>query len=154
MAKIIVGRDQQAEMRRLHPKPAYSRVVSVQLVVFEEWGDTFVVTPVVGDRVWLLGIRVWCDVKVVNIDRLSFFNIYTGSGNPQNAQDVLAWVNILPSGAQFSGPTYWQLFDGMSGFEWSMMRFFQGSSRRFGIVGSRFGIDYGMLNVSFEISEG
>lgn len=154
MAKLVVSRNQQEEMRRLHPKPAYSRIVSRQLLLTEEMGLEFAYTEPLGNELWLLKVTVWCTIKAPADGQYVRFNIYTGSGLPENYEDVLKWKNILPSADQHGGPVFWQLYDGDNHRSWSMMRFFEATERRFAVVAGRIGAGISFLDVSFEISEG
>lgn len=154
MAKMVVRRDQQAEVRRRYPKPAYSRVVSVMLGIWPPAGLTYSVTPPLGNKIWLLSVRAWCERKAVDRGQLTYFDVYSGSGTPSRVQDVASWGNILPVSSSLADVVNWGLYDGDSGFTWSMMRHFEGSGIRFGAVAGRVGEDYGVLFVSFEISEG
>jgi len=154
MAKIVVARNQQLAMAAEHPKPYYSRVVSVWMGLIPGAALTYSVTPTVGNKVWLLGVKVWCDLKATDRSQLSYFKVYAGSGKPSDAEDVKKWTNILPVYSSFAADVNWGIYDGSPGIEWPMMRFFEGSERRFGIVAGRSGEDLGDLCASFEISEG
>jgi len=150
----VINKVQQVLHTGIYPMSMYSRVVSLRLVLRPLLGEAFVITPVVGNNVWLLGVDVWPDVKAVDNDQVSYFRLYAGAGEQVNADGVKAWENILPLSANLPGETYWGVLDGMPGFHWTMAKYFKGNSRRFGIVGTRFGEDFGMLYVSFQISEG
>ncbi len=141
-------------MRRLHPKPAYSRIVSRQLILTQAMGLECAYTETLGNEIWLLKVTVWCNIKALTEGQYVRFNIYTGSGVPDNYEDVLKWKNILPSQDQHGGPTFWQLYDGDNHRSWSMMRFFEETERRFAVVAGRIGEGTSILDVSFEISEG
>lgn len=154
MAKIVVPRNQQEESRRLHPKPHYSRVLSMKLPVFQGWGATYACTPPVGDRVWLLGIKVWSLNRAIDQSQVSFFRVITGTVQPKSLEDVYAWTNILPLVDEAGKSAEFLLYDGMPGFEWSIMMFFEGHGRRFGAYAARVGEDVDVLQISFEISEG
>jgi len=154
MAKIVVARDQQAEMRRLHPKPAYSRIVSVELLVSQGWGWQYVVTPVLGDKLWLLGVDVWPAVKAVNFDQYSEFVLYAGGGRQVSLDDVLQWDVVMPIFDNQSRLVTWRITDGSSGFHWQLAKHYEGDNRRFALVGFRVAEDPSTLQASFHISEG
>jgi len=154
MAKIVVARNQQLAMAEAHPKPYYSRVVSLFMGCSQVAGLTYSVTPTIGNKVWLLGVKIWAEYKPPDRSQLSYFKVYAGSGKPNSVDDVKQWTNILPIWSTLGADVNWGLYDGDNGFDWPMMRFFEGSERRFGVVAGRQGMDYGVLFASFEISEG
>ena len=66
MARIVVPRDQQAEMARLHPKPVYSRVVMLAFDVVGGAGQkAFAFTEKAGQDMWLLNVQFWFRSKTV-----------------------------------------------------------------------------------------
>jgi len=154
MAKVIVPRNQQLAMAAEHPKPFYSRVVSLLLDVSQALGLKYVVTPPLGNRIWLLGVRVWCKPKAVDESQHTFFWLYSGEGVANSGEDVANWEKILPKTGLTRGNNYWVMSDGESYMEWKMMRFFEITGRRFGVIAGRSGFGDDILQVSFEISEG
>jgi len=154
MAKIVVARNQQLAMAAEHPKPYYSRVVSVWLGLVEAAGLQYAVTPPVGNNVWLLGVRIWIDLKATDRGQLNYFKVFAGSGKPGSVDDVKSWTDILPVWSTQAADVNWGLYDGSPGMKWSMMRFFEGTERRFGVVAGRVGKDTSVMFASFEISEG
>jgi len=154
MAKVVVPRNQQLAMAALHPKPYYSRVVSVHLYLDPPGTDVFVVTPTLGNRIWLLGVRVFADKKPLDSSQLVSFDIVTGMAEPAGVGDVKKWDRVLPIQNYHYGWEPWRIFDGSHGRVWSMMKFYEGTERRFGVWGWRDGEDNMRMQVSFEISEG
>jgi len=154
MAKFIVRRDQQAEMARLHPKPAYSRVVSVSLVLASGVPATFVKTPVFGTRLWLLSVRVHKFAAVVDATKDTRFAIFAVSGKVQSVDDAQLGQRILPLMNNSAELEWWMMLDGAQDRQWSMMMFFEGKPMGFAVVGIRGGLGNDLLTVSFEISEG
>jgi len=154
MAKIVVARNQQAEMRRLHPKPAYSRVVSCGIIDDGIAAPDFAFVPVLGQTVWLLGVMVsWNDLGTV-IDQITNFKILTGTTAPATALEILTWDNVLPKWTVGGVDDVWRLYDGEGSRTWTMMKLYTGMSRMFGIWADR-RQDFGLnIDVSFEISEG
>lgn len=155
MAKIVVGRNQHEEMRRLHPKPAYSRVISVSMGLPDDSNWHYILTPVMGNRVWLLSVDVWVAPKAIDTTQATLFDISIGSGAPRTVEELRTWEVVLPILDENNKRTAWVASDGSEHFHWNMMRFYKGEARRFGIAGIR-GTGGGddLLKVSFEISEG
>lgn len=154
MSKVRVARNQQREMERLHPKPAYSRIVSCRVIVAQGVGPKFRVTRVLGDRLWLLGVRVWLVPKAVDPTLYTDFKIITGSVKPANLTEAFNMENVIPLYGTGDQERLWAAYDGRDYFEWTMMRFFEGMPRVFGIYAIRLGTGTDVLRVSFEISEG
>lgn len=155
MAKIVVRRDQQAESRRLHPKPAYSRVINLTLQVAAGIGaDDYAVSPPMGNRIWLLGV----DLVILNMDVdvvcSGFFYISTGMDRNANAEKIATqWDPIIRN---YGGPKPAFYYSGIRDkFHWDMMKFYEGAGRRFGVVAESLTDIKGFRAwVSFEISEG
>jgi len=154
MAKQIVGRDQQADVRRRYPKPAYSRIVSLQLVAAAVWGPTYVVTPPLGNKIWLLGIHAWVMPKAVNAANITTLGFMTGTTKPSDVLDIAKWENLLPLISKTTTSMLWYLHDGRDELQWKMMRLFTGTHRRFAVIATRIGAEVDSIQVSFEISEG
>ncbi|MBA7679124.1 hypothetical protein ES703_87407 [subsurface metagenome] len=155
MAKIIVGRDQQAEMQRLHPKPAYSRVVQLELIVPQGLGNSiYRITPPLGDRLWLLSVKLVTLSHEIDVMIGGFIYITTGTTRePSESVVATEWEQIIPStGGMKPGLTYKGFRDQ---YHWTMMKFYEGTSRRFGVVIENLtAISQWWAWVSFEISEG
>lgn len=155
MAKVIVGRGQQEEMRRLHPRPAYSRVINLTLQVAAGIGaDDYAVSPPIGNRVWLLGV----DLVILNMDVdvvcSAFFYISTGTDKKVNGEKIATeWDPVIRN---YGGPKPGFYYSGIRDqFHWDMMKFYEGSGRRFGAVAESLTEIKGFRAwVSFEISEG
>lgn len=156
MAKIVVPRgSQQEEMRRLHPKPAYSRVVSIAFNVIGDGTWRYVTTPPLGQILWLLKIDVWRWPRAPDISKGTEFRIFAGSGDPGSVLGLENWEEVLPVMLDGTKKHLWRAFDGANHFQWTMMKFFEGRTRRLAVShmrGAGFGND--ALYVSFEISEG
>ena len=154
MAKIVVRRNQQEEIRRRYPKTAYSRWISLQ--VYAPADDKgFNYTEVVGQRCWLLGVKVKCTAKaVVDQMKTSAFWITTGTVIPTSHSEVANWENVLPVMNWQRVRGVWNLWDGMTGFDWEMEMLYLGRARRFGVALQRVGEPSEILQVGFKISEG
>ena len=155
MAKIVVARNQQAEMQRLHPKPVYSRVINLTLQVPAGIGaEDFAVSPPVGNRIWLLGV----DLIILNMDVdvvcSGFIYISTGTDKRVTAPMIATqWDPIIRN---YGGPKPGFYYSGIRDqFHWNMMKFYEGSGRRFGAVAENLTDIKGWRAwISFEISEG
>jgi len=154
MAKIVVPRNQQLAMAEEHPKPYYSRIVSVHLYMHTHGAEVYAVTPSLGNRIWLLGIRAWTTIQPVDLSQFLHFDLVQGSEKAVDVEQVKRWTRLVPIRNYFDGLEYWQIYDGSPGFEWSMMQFFEGSMIRFGAWGWRDGENPVRMQISFEISEG
>ncbi|MBA7677845.1 hypothetical protein ES703_86111 [subsurface metagenome] len=155
MARIVVPRNQQAEMQRLHPKPVYSRVVQLELIVPKGVGNSiYRITPPLGDRLWLLSVKLVTLSHDIDVIIGGFIYITTGfTKDPSENVVATQWDLIIPStGGMKPGLTYKGIRDQ---FTWHMMRFYEGTSRRFGVVIENFSdLNQWWAWVSFEISEG
>ena len=155
MAKFVVRRDQQAEMERLHPKPAYSRVINLTLQVPAGMGEEdFAVSPPVGGRIWLLNLTV-CFMSQTRANVFGgFIYISTGTDKKVNA-DIVA-VKWQPVIRNYGGPKPGFYYTGFGdSYSWDMMSFFEGAGRRFGVMAENlFPADGWRAWISFEISEG
>lgn len=155
MAKIVVPRDQQVEMRRRHPKPAYSRVINLTLGVPAGAGEEgWAVTPPLGNRLWLL------NVKLITMSQTranvfgGFIYISTGTSKKPDGEDIaVKWEQVIRN---YGGPKPGFYYTGFGDtYSWDMMRFFEGSGRKFGAVAQNlFPDDTWRAWISFEISEG
>lgn len=151
---FTINQSQQIRSGAVYPISAYSRVVSVELAVADPWGWTYVVTPVVGDRVWLLGVKVWMQRVAVDLTQLTSFSIYAGGGRNSSLQDVITWENVLPKINNAGQMISWHQYDGSTGFEWDLSKKYEGDSRRFALVGTRTGLGGRLIQASFLIAEG
>jgi len=155
MAKIIVRRDQQAEIRRRYPKPAYSRWINLTLQVAKGLGEEdLAITPPIGNRVWLLGVKLWVFVPEIGNCASGFTYIRTGTDQKANASQVATkWDPVIRN---YGGPKpgfYWSCEHGF--WDWDMEMLYTGSGRRFGVVAENLSVTVAFrLWVSFKISEG
>lgn len=155
MAKVIVGRDQQAEMRRLHPKPAYSRVINLEVLVSDGLGgEGFNYTPPLGNRLWLLSVDLWFMNPTVDVTIGGFIYLRTGMAKPESAGEVaMKWASVIDDTTGIKPGIYWVGLN--EHFHWDMMRLYEGQHRRFGVVIENFNVDQKWLCwASFQISEG
>jgi len=155
MAKIVVRRDQQAEVRRLYPKPAYSRVINLTIQVPAGAGtEDFAVSPPVGNRIWLLGVRMY--VMNLSVDIVCSGFIYISTGTDKKVTGSMIAMQWDPVIRHYGGPKPGFYYSGVRDkFHWSMMRFYEGTGRKFGVCGQGLS-QYETMRiwVAFEISEG
>lgn len=155
MAKIVVARNQQAEMARLHPKPAYSRVINLTLQIPAGLGaDDFAVSPPVGNRVWLLGVDLFILTKEIDVVCSGFIYISTGTDKRVTAPMIATqWDPVIRN---YGGPKPGFYYSGIRDhFHWDMMQFYEGAGRRFGAMAeSLVDVISWRAWISFEISEG
>lgn len=155
MARIVVARNQQAEVARLHPKPVYSRVINLTLQVPAGLGqEDFAVSPPIGNRVWLLGVDLFILNMDVDVVCSGFIYISTGTDKKVTAPMIAEqWDSIIRN---YGGPKPAFYYSGIRDhFHWDMMRFYEGTGRRFGAVAQNLTDIKGWRAwISFEISEG
>lgn len=154
MGKIVVPWTQQEISRRRDPKPHYSRIIGMDLAVFEGWGLTYCLSPRMGDRFWILNIRVWVRAKTCDVTKYTTFMIATGTGKAGTIEDVKKWTDILPKINYQGIPKYWFLYDGMTHMEFKLMRLFTGENRRIALFGTRIAADADLVQAAIEVSEG
>lgn len=155
MAKLVVRRNQQAEMERAHPKPAYSRVITLELVVAAGIGeDCYNYTDRLGTNLWLLGVDVWVTALALNGECGGFFQISTGFDKPASSEEVaLKWKSLFQHKGIKPFPSF-RFYQG-GHLRFSMRRFWNGQPRRFGVYIANFSATDGMFALfAFEISEG
>ncbi|MBA7522327.1 hypothetical protein ES705_14445 [subsurface metagenome] len=155
MAKIIVGRDQQAEVRRRYPKPAYSRIVNLEVLVADGLdGVGFNYTPPLGNRLWLLSVDLWFINPTLDVLIGGFVYLRTGDTKPESAGEVaMKWQSVIDDSTGIKPGIYWTGLN--AHFHWDMMRFYEGRGRRFGVMIENFNqYQQWLAWASFQISEG
>lgn len=150
----IVNKSQQVIKKGTSPKSAYSRVVSLSLALEPDLIWRHVVTPPLGNNIWLLSLRLWSSDRPYNAIEVTDFEVVTGVTSGETIQDVMVWEKVLPIWQQNRTPIYWTLWDRMPDLSWSIMQRWKGEGRRFGIFGRRNGLTAVTLYISYEISEG
>ena len=154
MAKLVVRRDQQAEIRRLHPRPAYSRVVGFWLSLPADALWYYATTPPLGQNVWLMRVTVRHCPRPIATTNYSLFEVMAGKEKAETIGDIAQWQRVLPHVTD-GGPHYVQkIGDGCNQYTEEMLQLFTGTARRFGIIASRVGTGEDQLYVTFQISEG
>jgi len=154
MAKIVVQRDQQAEVRRRYPRPVYSRVVSFWLDIPMVGVWYYATTPTLGSRIWLLRATVRHFPAAPDHSQYTLYELLSGDSKANNISDIGKWDYIIPNVSDGGPNVTMAMRDGENEHSESMMRLYTGVSRRFGIIAKRVGNMGDQLYVSFEISEG
>ena len=152
---LIVNRSQQVTATGMAPKAAYSRNVVLQMRV-QQAGvvNDFAWTPVIGNRFWLLGIKIWFMPETVGGLIKTTFGLTTGTGIPSVFRIVRDdWEPILGEARKVA--QYMQYWGEAGNLDFPMMRYYTGGNRRLGCVMQfvAISVDFWAI-VSFEISEG
>ncbi len=155
MAKIVVPRNQQLAMAQAHPKPVYSRVVSLGLTVAPDDVWYIAYTGFLGTDLWLLSVDLWNTPRPVNPNNFTEVRMYVGTSTPRGYDDLSTWEPLLPLRVGMGAEASWLVDDGRLHMRWDMMKFFEGLPRRFGMTARRTtAIGYDVVNLSFQVSEG
>ena len=155
MAKIVVARDQQAEMRRLHPKPAYSRVIAQDFMLMDSAGGFYyMISPPIGNRVWLLSIDVWFQPWAIDGLICLWFQFKTGQTDMASKNDVVfRWESVIDVPRHVDNQMYH--WGGPAHRRFEMMQFYEGQGRRFAATGQIYGASVDCwMSVAWQISEG
>jgi len=153
MAKVIVRRDQQAEMRRLHPMPAYSRVVTIEHVDPAPGGQDFAVTPALADKLWLLSVDVWITGQGLPVATSWWFDLRRGLRKPATRLAVQQWEYLLPVLAM-TGTWIFNGYGNPVHRHWDMNVWYESPAQRFAVIGHMVGPVLSRITASFRISEG
>lgn len=155
MAKLIVGRNQQAAMRAAHPKPYYSRTVLMRMML-ERVGDMRAggVTPPLGNRLWLLGVDVWFMSTTDNGFMSLAVDLKVGTTEESDLLVIRdTWEPVMRSSY---GPTDTMMVYGRDiHLHFDMMRFFEAEAKRLAMVATIVAAGVECLGlVAWHISEG
>lgn len=155
MAKTIVARNQQAEFAKLHPMPAYSRIVNLEVEVpAGVGGEGWNYTEALGQDLRIL--RVDLHLMSRSADALigGFIYITQGFGKPANSGVVATeWTPVIKNKGIKPG-LYWCGI-GSQSYSWSMRLFLEGQPRRLGLLIENFSAtEQWHAWASFEIAEG
>lgn len=151
----VVNRSQQVRAMTLRPKPIYSRVIALDVIVPGDGNWRYLSTPPLGQNIWLLYICATVDPLTRNVARETLFQVWAGNNRPNSLADVQSWDIVMPLYNENNTIIEWGIVDGEVMKEWSMDKFYEGQARRFAISYIR-GPGWGDndLNVCFQISEG
>ncbi len=154
MAKLV-NKPQAIRVGVKYPNPGYSRVVSCQAFIKSPDHRSFGITLPLGGSVRLLSVRVWFAPHKFSSTESVRFYVFHGQGIPTDADELLAWDNVLPIMFLGRPGAAWQATEDFHPFEWTMNQLFTGKVHRFGLW-----VDVGgvvpvlTMAASFQISEG
>lgn len=152
---VIVNRSQQTTVGVTHPRPVYSRVISCADTIAAGGTTGYSYTPVVGNVVRLLGVKIWFTPHDFSSTLTAAFRIYTGQGRPQSFAEIDRWEKVLPIFQRGDTAYPWYRVDDFDPFVWSMNQLFIGENRRFGFRVAISVLPRALITmVSFQISEG
>ena len=154
MAKIVT-RDQRIVTGVMYPRGVYSRIVGALAVVKQPAVRAYGYTAGLGNRLWLLKVRVWfLPVFTGDGDWVDFW-VRFGVGKPKSYVEMSNWEDVLPINWLGAGPLGYREYGTGRVFEWTMNRLFAAEAIRFGIQLTTAGlITYEEMYATFEISEG
>lgn len=155
MAKIVVARNQQEEIRRRFPKPAYSRIVGITIPLPADGAWYYNYTDNIGDRVWLLKVKILIGPKAVDMTKYTGFIMCAGGRKPTTIADIARWDIIAPCKDVNRQPLIWTMHDGRNEMEFEFMKLYTGRHIRFAVMATRnVGTIADGLWAQFTISEG
>lgn len=154
MAKVV-NKSQQVTSKGLAPKGHYSRVVSLNMEVPADGQYWYAVVPKLGQKFWLLEVKVWCFPKEIAAGQATHFEVRSGLELPPRVGPEVWGDNILPVVAPVDVPQAWYFDDGRNYYSWRMDMLFTAVPRYLGIRAMRPALqgDDGIY-ASFKISEG
>jgi hypothetical protein len=150
----IANRNQQVYTSGMHPRPAYSRIVAVRMIISAGDPVELVMVPIFGDRVWILGIKICIKVAATNPANINYLIFRIGGSGEADAAQVIDWERLLPLQDNTGAFHWWQFCDGCQCYEWEMDRLYTKNARRLAVLGYRTGAGATLVQVSFRISEG
>ncbi len=149
----IVNSSQQITHAALAPAGIHSRIVScgafLTMVGAGNWG----VTDPVAQDLTLLGITVWFSAREEAELQSIIFDIVTSEVEPKTLVQVQSFEKLVPINTRAGFPFH-ESFGRQREFHWDMNRRFVGSGRRFAVWGQTSATAGGILEASFQISEG
>lgn len=154
MPRIATG-GQQLETGVRFPRGVYSRVVTCVAVVKAPAVQAAGFTPPLGNRLWLLSVKLWTVNSTPAVADWYDFWILQGQGTPAGYPEIRRWEDIMPVHWVGSPPLGLREYSNDRVFTWSMNRHFAYEAIRFGVAFNTGGVSpYIECYASFEISEG
>jgi len=151
----IANRAQQVYTGGIYPVSAYTRVIGLTCLIPDDGSFAYNYSQPVGNKVWLLHVKVMCIPKPDNYNQATSFVVYAGQGAVNHQSDLTSWERIIPLQDPLQAITTWTMYDGRDLIEWDMSKLYKGKNRRFAIGGRRYGgFRQDALQVSFTIAEG
>lgn len=131
MAKIAVPVSGVGKVRRLFVGPT-ELVCPCSVEINALSGASYCYSRSVPERVILKNVKVYVSARAGGGIETSAFRIFTGSGEPKSAAEILQWQELV---GPVSPPTVpeWR-FNGLNNsLSWDMNIFLEGPDRRFGL---------------------
>lgn len=151
---LVLTRSQQVRTGAVYPKSAYTRVVGFLLDVPADDLWHHANTHVLGQRVWLLRVKIRHIPRAVNPANYTSFEIKTGKMQALTHADIDAWEFVIPFMAEGGPRGTMRLYDGSTEYVEAMSKLYVGEARRFGINVRRAGAGVDLFQVTFLIAEG
>lgn len=130
MAKLVVPRNQQEEMRRRHPKPAYSRVVGFDFTVPKDGTQTqWDITPLLGQRLWVLRAQLWIRAETQGVSRRFNWKLAIVGPGKVTGPQIMTTVESLVRIEYIQKP-YATMVGSEAYFDFEMQRFYEGEPKR------------------------
>ena len=150
----ILNQSQQMRVAGVYPISAYSRVVAFHLSLPADAAWYHATTPVLGQRIWLLRVKIKHCPRVPNTANYTTFEVMTGKVRAPTLADIGAWEHVIPNIAEGGPSLTMRMADGCIEWEETMSKFYDGAGRRFGVLARRTGAGADEFCVSFLIAEG
>lgn len=154
MAKFVVRRSQQLAMAEEHPRPYYSRVIGLAVTTGVPPWEGFVQSPVLGNNLWLLSIKIWVFPKAITAWQYTSVQLYAMAGGNVAYADLKNCIRVLPITDIDGTQKMWHMYDGSTEKAFSLKRFFDGEQRRFALGVRRPAGLADRVQCALEISEG
>lgn len=151
----VVNRNQQVVTTALQPRALYSRTVNLYLCIDGGLGNEDIqITPVLGNNLWLLEVKLTCMPHTVVLKGQAFIYIQAGAGQNPTVDELLnAWDAVIPNYGT-AKPAF-QFYGKQQQFTWQMCKRYTGKALRFAsIVENLSDIVRMRFWVSFTFSEG
>lgn len=153
MAKII-NKSQQLRTGAVYPISAYTRVIGFNIILPADANWYYATTPVLGQRIWLLRVKVRHCPRVANTANYSNFEILTGKMRAHTLADIGNWEYVIPNAADGHANITFRIGDGCDEWKETMSKLYVGEARRFGILAQRIGAGADQLQTTILIAEG
>ncbi len=153
MPSKLISRDQPLVMGVYYPRGVYSRVVTIGHSLPSAADERFVCTPPLGNKLWLLGIKLWFTGSAALDTDAWWFTLRRGFARRPTQLGIWQWEDMLPVFSP-NGVGIWNGWGSPKAFEWSMNRLYEGAAQKFALIWNLTGPLMGHIQASFEISEG
>jgi len=150
---ILVNKSQQVVTEGFAPKTAYSRIITVHASCAGGGNYAYGVSPVLGQRLWLLSINVTVQADLGGQFQRMHFSIHRGKTAAQRWQDVREWEHLIDFGT-FAGFHGMVVYGQWKQFRWNVSKLFTGELNRLGVLFYNAGDSIGVCHVFFSVAEG